>query len=785
MGGGASSNRARTGNSFGELRSYFPGVDHDLKDENANATERGESRQWIAAWAGIAIVTALALWRMRDFPYHLSWIAAFHGMSEVVSATLWAAVRIWIFWAWGAAVLAGLILRIDPEIDLADAILGGVAGLWVLGYSLGVVLGPLRLFNTATLWGLLALGTVWLWYHRPRIRRAPMTTGQKLALLAAALLAVSMLPLQLASPVAPFMDVLAVPSAAQRVVTFGVYLPYDNDPYGIWVPAAQSMGLELFLAMLAFGADLHASAGALAQSQAMLPISVLMIFAAWRLGKTLFNDTAGGVAALLFFLTCLFRRAQGVRGTVVDFALIGLGLAFFLDRSHRRILIALGAMILGTAVASYSLNGGYTMIVASAGVLFWLAEDDYRQFVAGVLCLSGTTLIAVPDIAVSLARHWSYGVLAGSIVAGLGLIVVVSERIRPSLTAYRGALNITNTALVAAFIFAVLWRQSQERYSLFHKVAEDLPLLTLLCFVGLIAAVNAAWRDKEAPIPYAGLVVIALSLGLVGEYVDVFAHTPQYQLSLLWDVAIKLWDYWCPYFLLFPAGYAVALAYERWSRPATFFVLMTLLIYPWVQLPNPVDFDSVEHSITEQWAFNLHTASEGYWAGHSDRRWTFGSDEMALIRMLNKEVAAGRITPATHILHLAHDTSSWTLLQFSILTGIDDDVMEVDYDPHNLYQVGSRVRGLNDLTNALASQPAYILEQVPAPPQLDPPAGYDLIFTSGGIKVYRRSDLTATSPHISFIYRNLIAIFAIIVIILLVARRRSSGFPAKLPASVA
>src|SRR5258708_10218 len=157
----------------------------------------------------------LAIWRLRDFPYHLSWIAAVRGMWEVLPTTLWAAVRIWIFWAWGAAVIAGLILRIDPEIDLADAILGGVGGMWVLGYFLGVLLGPLHLFNTATLWSLLALGTVWLWYHPPRIRRSPVTTGQKLALFTAGLLAVSMLPLQLASPVAPFMDVLAVPSAAQ------------------------------------------------------------------------------------------------------------------------------------------------------------------------------------------------------------------------------------------------------------------------------------------------------------------------------------------------------------------------------------------------------------------------------------------------------------------------------------------------------------------------------------------------------------------------------------------
>ena len=60
----------------------------------------------------------------------------------------------------------------------------------------------------------------------------------------------------------------------------------------------------------------------------------------------------------------------------------------------------------------------------------------------------------------------------------------------------------------------------------------------------------------------------------------------------------------------------------------------------------------------------------------------------------------------------------WSLFQFSILTGIDDDPMEVEYDPDNLYQVGSRVRGLSDLPSVMATRPPYILEQVPPPAEL-------------------------------------------------------------------
>ena len=714
-----------------------------MAEGSVRAGEANDHRQWIAACVGVATITVLAVWRLRDFPYHLSWIAAFRGMSDVLRTTLWAALRVWIFWAWTASVIAGLVLRIDPEIDLSDAILAGCGGVWVIGYFLGVVLGPLRLFNTATLWSMLALGTVWLWYHPPRIRRSPLTTGQKLAFLAAGLLAVSMLPLQLASPVAPFMDVLAVPSAAQRVITFGVYLPFDNDPYGIWVPAAQTLGLELFLAMLGLGADIHASAGALAQSQAMLPISVLMIFATWRLGKTLFNDTAGGVAALMLFWSCLFRRAQGVRGTVVDFALIGLGLALFLDRSHRRILIALGAMTLGAAVASYSLNGGFAMIVASAGVVFWLVEGDYRLFIGGVLCLAGATLIAVPDIAISTGHHLPYLAFAGSVAAGIALIVFVSGRIPHTLhIGNRRALRILNLTLIVAFILAVLRRQIQEHNSLLYQVAANLPMLAFFCAVGLFAAAVVSWRDDAAPIPYAALAAGALAFAFVGEYVDVLAHTPQYQKTLLWDVVPKLVDYWCPYFLVFPAGFAVALAYERWSRPAVFFVLMALLIYPWRLIKEPIYYDSAEHSISEHWAFNLHQAAEGYWVGCADGRWALGADGLALVDTLRKEVSAGRITPATHILHLTNETSAWGLAQIAIFTGIDDDPIDFHYDPTNNFQAGSRVRGPDDLPAAMSRHPPYILEQCPAPAWMgDPPTGYEKLFDRGNFRLYRRFDL--------------------------------------------
>ena len=153
--------------------------------------KRGEARAWLAMWGGAAVVTLLAIYRLRQFPYHLSWSAAWEGIRPLLGETLWAAIKVWTFWGWGTLVVGGLALRAEPELEQFDAILVGAGGVWTLAFLLGNLLGPIRLFNSATLWGLLAVGTAWLW-RNPRRHRKLLTvsSGQKLAALAVVLLAV-------------------------------------------------------------------------------------------------------------------------------------------------------------------------------------------------------------------------------------------------------------------------------------------------------------------------------------------------------------------------------------------------------------------------------------------------------------------------------------------------------------------------------------------------------------------------------------------------------------------
>src|SRR3990170_1947026 len=197
---------------------------------SAGSGEAWNERLWLllAIGLGLAIATVLTIHRLQDCfgcntynPQYLSrlpsWHAAFESLKPVLPQTAWAAVKVWTFWGFSTAIVAGLLLRIDPELGLGDAILGGASGIWAIAYVMGQALGPIGLFRAPVIWALLALGALWLWRRPPAIKVAPLDSGQKLALLTFAVLAVGLLPMQLASPVVPFMDVLSYPASMQRI----------------------------------------------------------------------------------------------------------------------------------------------------------------------------------------------------------------------------------------------------------------------------------------------------------------------------------------------------------------------------------------------------------------------------------------------------------------------------------------------------------------------------------------------------------------------------------------
>jgi len=206
-------------------------------------------------------------------------------------------------------------------------------------------------------------------------------------------MAVSTVPVELGSPVPPYMDALNVPASVQRILTFGRYLPFDNDPYGYWSPTNQTPGTELLYAFLGLGA--HISLGVLAVTAAMVPMAGLIILATYRLGRAMMGDVAGGMAAVLLFAGTLLMRVKIMRGTPVAFALVAIGLAFFVDRGRRPIRTAIGALALGTAIAAHAIDGAFAIATAGSILFIRLLDDDPLNALREAACLAGAVLARI------------------------------------------------------------------------------------------------------------------------------------------------------------------------------------------------------------------------------------------------------------------------------------------------------------------------------------------------------------------------------------------------------
>jgi hypothetical protein len=658
----------------------------------------------------------------------------------ILPYTLGPALRVWAFWAVATVVVGAALLRIEPDLGVLDAALAGAAGLWVFAYVAGNVLGPIGLFRSWTIWAVLAAIAVWLWRAGvPRIVvRAPLP-GLQLALLAIGVVALGIIPLQLGSPVPPHLDVLATPASAQRIVTFGRYLPFDNDPYGFWTPLAQCPGLELFYALLALGS--FTDPAVLAMSAAMFPMTVLLVISTYRLGRTLAGDVAGGMAAWLLFATILIKMVPTtMHGRAVTFVLAGVGLAFFLDERRNRTRVVLGVLALGTAVASHVIIGTLAMTVASGAILCWLLDGDVRGFLACVGLLAGATLIALPMVAIGLVLEVPYPALA--LMQGLGAVVIFACARRLEGPAPDGTQSRRLAWAIALLLLVVLaWRPRSL------AVLGDRPdRFPILFFSSVLAfAVMLVVDTRRRPRATLSLLLL-LAIGLEWicmSLLPAFVDTPVgFGLA---DMLYKI-DYWYPYALVFPAAYLFAWLARSLPDRATFLIVLLLLFVPWRDNAHG-NFVSHQMAIGEWWAHAIGTAKGGYWWSAGDARWAQTPAELELIELVRGEIAAGRITADTHIVHLTpHTLMGKNVVLFSVYTGVDDDTYVADqtYRLDIGATAGSRLRRAEPETiqEVLAGRPPYVvIHDDPVALPADALADYEELLNRGDVRLLRHRSL--------------------------------------------
>ena len=487
-------------------------------------------------------------WSPRDLHIALS------AILKLAPDTGLTAIKVWAFWAWSALLIAGFLRKVDPEVERLDAGLIGMAGVWVLAYFAGMLLGPVGLFRAPTLWLASLAATSYLYLYPPSVSgpvfRRP-SFGLGLALIAVVLASVSLLPLQLGSPVPPYMDVLAWPASAQRMLTFGTYLPFNNDPYGVFSPIAQQPGLELFYAYLALGS--HTQLAVLAESSMVLPMATLMILATYRLGASLFDDVTGGAAALMLFLTVVFRRLEGMRGTDIDFVMVALGLALFLDSRRSRTLMAAGAFMLGVTLPSHAIDGGLAIGVAVAACGSWLLTADLLRFRAGALSIVGALLVGAPEFAIGRAIIMPVPVLVLPVIAGTALIIYASRLRLLRADGDEPKAAVVFARLLLGIVTAVILHDVVTRTGSLYSEA-NYTVLEILALAGLATIVI-----RPPPTDAVGrLCAIAAMLLPALAITRILANLPEDTNAVAglakFELTRKIADKWMPFVMVFPAA---------------------------------------------------------------------------------------------------------------------------------------------------------------------------------------------------------------------------------------
>ncbi len=657
--------------------------------------------------AGVLLAIAVASFAalqspIREYVFQQSFAAEYR---EVLPRTLWAALTVWTFWGAAAAVLTTLALRIAPALGLLDGVITGLIGVWVFAYVGANVLGPIGLFRSWTVWALLAAGLVWLRrVGLPPLARRP-TAGQGLALLAFALVFPGMLLLQLGSPLPPYMDILATPASAQRILTFGWYLPFDNDPYGYWDAASQCPGTELLYALLGLGSGVRLAT--LAETAAMLPMTALFILGTYRLGRTIGGDIMGGMSALLLFATIFFRVMPYMHGREVTFVLVAVGLAFVLDERRTPARLLVGALALGTGVAAHAIIGGFGMATAALSMLLWLVAGDLVGLLLGALLLLGASLVAAPTIAVGLRAPLPYPLLPLAQLVGVGVCVLAARGLggRPVRDFILARVLRWGLGLLAIYL---LWTHP-AKLGVLGDQWNRFPLLSVGAIAGFAAMI---WYDLRRPSRVQlGPVVVAFLFGVGLDYVSREWWTtftvPTVQTAVE-DFYHKV-DYWNPYVLVLPTACAFTLLYRTVSRRLAVYALVALLFYPWKDGSAHPDPNYHQHSIAESYAYSLQISKNGYWGATGHRRWGQSAAELEVADILREEIAAGRITLATHIVHVTpHVILYQDNVLFSVYTGVNDDGYVARYE-FDRSIAGGRLHPITALPEALARKPPYIV----------------------------------------------------------------------------
>ena len=700
---------------------------------------------WRRPEAGVLLLAAVALvvgvaTRQADPIEGFSPGGAVAGLAAELPTTLPAAIIVSIAMlldlAAGAVVLR--LVRRAPFATWSDLLLGGFAGTVILDALLVFTLGGVGTFRQLPLVVILALTVVAGSRARPFVaqplRGGPVRPARWL--LVALVWSVPLL-LALASPVVPFVDELPNHVApAEHLRVFGQIASLATYPSPVYGPSRLFLGYAGLMATLSTLAGIPA---ALAMSASVGSLTVLSAVAARRLASALFGREAGFWALLAFPLSFTFVRLSDARDSVVALPLAALALAILVargrqGRAHDPARAGpdwLLAAALTASILVHPLVGALTV----GTVALLVVADPGRYARRAIPALSAAVIAVLPQVAVmvGLAPAPPWGIAA---FAAAALVAIwVSRALHsapwtniPPLLATAG-LVLAGALTLAIVAVAVPGAPAQAA----RWINPAFPFLFAAAGLAALAlgpACRGGRRLVLAPLAAGGVALLAVAV-IPGS--SILAQAFRYEVP-------KAVGYWLPWACV-PAAAGLVAAITRWRGPAIVRAGLVAGFLAVVLLPlgSPAP-DSVQasHAVADDLAYDLRTADLGGWQGYGDSRLVVDAAGRSLLDFLRQEIAIGRFTADTRVLHIAYSYQPWANVPIAVFTGLEETVVSTDATV-DIFTAGGHIYPLTTLAAELhAGFTAVVLEPAGLPASVRSAvleAGYRSVFANGSGEV--------------------------------------------------
>lgn len=701
----------------------------------------------VILFAGLGVVGAKYGW---SFTYGGAWA----GILSQLAVTGPAALMIGA--ASAANVLAGAILvRLTRESSfhsLSDLVLGGLAGAVVADTSLLFLLGSFGFFGWPEL--ILLHATVFAAYLalRLRIPSFRLLEGRIHARLRRPaawwplVLAVWAGPVivQLASPAAPFMDVLPNHVApVEHVLTFGSFATLTTSPSPIYGPSRLMLGYIGTLGALSTMTGLHA---VLSEAAFATPLAIFVALALRRAASAMFGGSASFWVLLTFPLTFTFLRIPDTRGTVFAFPLALYALSIVADelrviaewrpppsfRPDLALTFALAGAVLihpliglfvyaavGVAFVLYPVQLGPKLVPALGGALPMILGQALTM-----LGIAAPSWVGLLGFAAGIA-------VAFVLAAALAFLVRAFSQTGIATLVSDWSFDTAETASICRAVVLVAGIASFLRITQTHvNLIGDYPLSQIdyfgrLVALALLGALLALLRPQRGWILIGCTIAAGCAAWAWASMVGIAGLDQQ---AIHYEVP-KAVEYWLPVMLSLGGAAALAALWSMsWLEPLKQTAVLGFLVvslYPFTVpvVLGPVTLDTSvveapladptlisEHRGAESLGSALRIAELGYWDfyGYPDTRTIIDAPRQQVVDEIRSLEATGQIGPSTQILHIASDFQQWTSVPIGVFTGAMETSISLD-PVLNIHTDGGRLLGFESLSQQIAAHPGFVV----------------------------------------------------------------------------